>query len=52
MGGTIPWLFSSIAIKAVERAAGLIVNEVRRQFKDPAIMNYSEGAGLCQRGEH
>jgi K(+)-stimulated pyrophosphate-energized sodium pump len=40
LGGSLPWLFSSIAIKAVERAAGLIVNEVRRQFKNPDIMSY------------
>jgi K(+)-stimulated pyrophosphate-energized sodium pump len=40
LGGTIPWLFSSITIKAVERAAGLIVEEVRRQFKNPDIMSY------------
>jgi len=33
VGGALPWLFSSFAIQAVNRAASLIVLEVRRQFK-------------------
>ncbi len=33
IGGALPWLFSSFCIQAVSRAAALIVQEVRRQFK-------------------
>ncbi|MBC8496397.1 MAG: sodium-translocating pyrophosphatase [Chloroflexi bacterium] len=33
IGAAIPWLFSSFAIQAVSRAAALIIEEVRRQFK-------------------
>jgi K(+)-stimulated pyrophosphate-energized sodium pump len=33
IGGALPWLFSSFAINAVSRAASLIVEEARRQFK-------------------
>jgi K(+)-stimulated pyrophosphate-energized sodium pump len=33
IGGALPWLFSSFAIQAVSRAASLIVEECRRQFK-------------------
>ncbi|MGH2620123.1 MAG: proton/sodium-translocating pyrophosphatase, partial [Anaerolineales bacterium] len=33
IGGALPWLFSSFAINSVSRAASLIVEEVRRQFK-------------------
>jgi K(+)-stimulated pyrophosphate-energized sodium pump len=34
IGGSIPFLFSSMCIRAVEKAASLIVYEVRRQFKE------------------
>ena len=33
IGGALPWLFSSFAVQAVSRAAALIVQECRRQFK-------------------
>ncbi len=34
IGGAVPFLFSSLLIRAVSRAAFLVVNEVRRQFKE------------------
>jgi K(+)-stimulated pyrophosphate-energized sodium pump len=37
IGGAVPFLFSSMTIRAVGRAAYLIVQECRLQFKDPDI---------------
>ncbi|VTR98795.1 proton/sodium-translocating pyrophosphatase [Tuwongella immobilis] len=42
IGGAVPFLFSSMTIRAVGRAAYLIINECRTQFRDPAIWDGSK----------
>ena len=43
LGGSVAFLFSSLAIRAVGRAAMQVVVEVRKQFREhPGIMDYTE----------
>ncbi|MCX7855148.1 MAG: sodium/proton-translocating pyrophosphatase, partial [Anaerolineae bacterium] len=38
VGGALPFLFSAFALRAVSRGASLVVEEVRRQFRIPGVM--------------
>jgi K(+)-stimulated pyrophosphate-energized sodium pump len=53
IGGSIAFIFSSLAIRAVSRTAGVVVQEVRRQFADGKIMagtkepDYGPAIDIC-----
>ena len=53
IGGAAVFLFSGLAINAVTRAAGAIVFEVRRQFREmPGIMDGTRAARVRQGRRH
>jgi K(+)-stimulated pyrophosphate-energized sodium pump len=53
IGGALPFLFSSVLLNAVERAAALIIEEVRHQFRIPGVLEgtvkpaYSKVVRIC-----
>ncbi|HZW04996.1 MAG TPA: sodium-translocating pyrophosphatase, partial [Anaerolineaceae bacterium] len=55
LGGALPWLFSSLSIRAVSRAASQVVDEVRKQFRIPGIIegtvrpDYARVVGISTR---
>jgi K(+)-stimulated pyrophosphate-energized sodium pump len=55
IGGSVAFMFSALAIRAVGRAAGQVVSVVRAQFRKPGIMegtvkpDYGEVVDICTR---
>ncbi|MHA2337151.1 MAG: sodium-translocating pyrophosphatase [Candidatus Hodarchaeales archaeon] len=53
IGGSLPMLFSALAIRSVGRAANLVIKEVRDEFKRPGVMerttdpDYGRVVSIC-----